>query len=209
MLSFQEAMSMLDDMSSSVNSPAMEDIYREMSPILTELLKLKPGNNNHPTVKNLFNWLVDPKRTGEEFSYVVGPLQHHLAEVLDEIDEDYGNCYDDGSYIGKMGLEAMSIICPILDGHWEKAAFFLAQENCCYSQKKQGAVSDRLSSWIIQVIGNSDICPNLNLRIKLMSLLPLMVDHSQAQSLQSVLAALSSLNTKIHEIELDIIKDAL
>ena len=78
MLNFQEAMSLLDNVSSIVKTSDMSELNREMSPILTELLKLEPGNFNHPSVKHVFNWLVDPKRTGEEFSYVVGPLHHHL-----------------------------------------------------------------------------------------------------------------------------------
>ena len=212
MFCFEESFPKEECAQSLINPSGMEDIKREMSPILTELLKLEPGNYNHPAVKQLFNWLVDPKRTGEEFSYVVGPLQGHLADLLDETDEDFNNCYDDGTYLGKVGLEALARICPVLNGAWEKSALSLIEENCDYSQKKLGKVSDHLSEWIIQVISDSKLCPSVSLRIEFMSLLGQMVDignHNRGLAWKAVMSVFAVLDSYYHNINLNIIKNTL
>ena len=64
---------------------AMEKVKidKELTPIIAELITLGPENDEHPSVRQLFNWLVDPQRTGEEYAYVVGSLSDDVLESDD------------------------------------------------------------------------------------------------------------------------------
>ena len=72
-----EVNSLITSMSPMVDDPAMADINREMIPILLELLTLGQRNYEHPADLQLSKWLLDPRRTGEEWRYVLGPLHNH------------------------------------------------------------------------------------------------------------------------------------
>ena len=50
----------VSSMSAPVGTPAMAEVDRELTPIIAELATLEPGNDQHPTARQLFNWLVDP-----------------------------------------------------------------------------------------------------------------------------------------------------
>ena len=77
-------------METPIGSPAVAHIDKELTPILTELfLTLGPRIENHPTIRQLVNWLVHPQRTVDEFNYVVGPLGHHVYMVMCEHFYDY------------------------------------------------------------------------------------------------------------------------
>lgn len=51
-----------------LGASAIAELDLLLTPILMERVTLEPGNNQHPIVQQLFNWLVDPENT-----YVVGP----------------------------------------------------------------------------------------------------------------------------------------
>lgn len=101
-----EALSLLNTMYETVETPAMAELNREMSPILAELMTLEPGNYNHPAFKQLFNWLVDQQRTAEEVCYVIGPLQKYVENVMYDSFENY---VDGGGY-GNMGI----VVCGLV-----------------------------------------------------------------------------------------------
>ena len=50
---------------------------------------LESGNDQHPAIRQLFNWLVDPDRTGEEFTYVIGELADNVAYDVRDEGEDH------------------------------------------------------------------------------------------------------------------------
>ena len=60
----------------------MEEVDRELSPILAELCTLGPEHQDHPTVKWFSNWLLDPQRTVEHCNYVIGPLLGHIMGIM-------------------------------------------------------------------------------------------------------------------------------
>ncbi|CAL4111280.1 unnamed protein product [Meganyctiphanes norvegica] len=191
-----------------------KEIDREMSPILAELMTLGHGNEQHPAVKELFNWLVDPQRTGEEFAHVIGELADDVFMVMKARFLKY--VYDEGycMYLFKVAAEALAVKCPILEGSWEQAAWTLMTvsfikhnfdievdnnlESEFHSDSKEpeySVASDCLSAWVIHVIGDPDICPNPYLRIELMWLLLRMVninDCNRTQVIESILYACSS-----------------
>ena len=109
------ALIVLEGCDSSANRYRSE-MVREMTPILTELLSLGPGNDSHPVVLELSNWLQDPQRTGEQFTYVIGDLAN---EIMHEHGE--GDCM----YLVKAAAEALTVRCPVLKGSWEEAAWLL------------------------------------------------------------------------------------
>ena len=61
----------------------MVHLARELTPIFATLRTLGPGNDHHPAVRQLFNWLADPQRTGEEFHYVIREVAWSM-EVVDD-----------------------------------------------------------------------------------------------------------------------------
>ena len=73
---------MLAKLSAPVGTSNMAHVDREVIPLIAELLTQGPDNANPPIIVEIFNWLVDPKITGEEFSYVIGPLEHHVFNIM-------------------------------------------------------------------------------------------------------------------------------
>ena len=67
---------------SSVESQAMVNYRSLLVPILAELVTLGPGNEQHPSVILLKDWLLDPERTVDDFNYVVGSLGRQVDEIM-------------------------------------------------------------------------------------------------------------------------------
>ncbi|CAL4085527.1 unnamed protein product [Meganyctiphanes norvegica] len=181
---------LLVDLSAKDGTPHQICLDKELRPILTDLVKLGPGNEKHPSVIQLFNWLVDPHHTGEEFTYVIGPLAKNVYNLV--------HC----PYLGKVAAEALAVRCPVLAGFWEQAVWLLISLNSSYSKDVYGAASDQLSFWIIYVIGDPDICPNPYLRYELMILILIMVNfntYNLEHGFESVISAFSSL--KLYNID--------
>ena len=71
-----------ESMYRTVGTPANADLDKEMTPILIEQCTLGPGKHEHPAVKQLSNWLFQPRRTVEEFNYVIRPLYRWIWSIL-------------------------------------------------------------------------------------------------------------------------------
>ena len=190
---------MLVKLSAPVGTLAMNHIDREMIPIIAELLTLGPGNDHHPNVRKLFSWLVDPMTTVEEFNYVIGPLEYHVCDIMEEHFNDYlhdetlGCCI----YLGKVALEALAVRCQVLEVPWETAAWFVVRLCSSYLSEYYGFASDRLSTWITNSIGDANICSSSYLRIELLHMFLVMVDINDLNwkhALESVMSACSALN---------------
>lgn len=84
-----------------------------------------------------------------------------------------------------------------MEGSWETASWFLGRLNNAYFPDDYGFASVTFSTWIINVIGDYNLCPSSYLRIELINLFLVMVDitsHNWNQALVSVMSACSSLN---------------
>ena len=107
-------------------------------------MELESGNDQHPAVNQLFNWLV-------QFNYVIGELAQAVAYEVD----DEGLYH---MYLCTTAAQALAMKCPVLEGAWEQAAWTLLIITRSWHI---GTIScDHLSSWIIYVITDPDICPN-------------------------------------------------
>ena len=174
----------------------MVHLARELTPIFATLRTLGPGNDHHPAVRQLFNWLADPQRTGDEFTYVISEVADDAFYVMEDHFPDYvymeGHCM----YTYLIVAQALAAKCPVLEGSWEEAAWTLVMntENRNYSNL---SCDPRLSAWTIHVIGDPDICPNPYLKYELIKLLTRMVDISAyyaSKAIESVLSACSYIN---------------
>ncbi|CAL4111070.1 unnamed protein product [Meganyctiphanes norvegica] len=187
------------DMTSVITSDWTE-LDKELTPILAELVTLGPGNDQHPAVRDLFNWLVNSQHTGEEFAYVIGELVYKVCMIMEEHFFEY--VYDIGycTSLCKTASEALAMKCPVLEDSWELAAWalvMLIDNNHNKYDHDYSVASDCLTAWIIHVIGDPDICPNPYLRLELMILLTRKIDIygcKRTQAIESVLSACSSLN---------------
>ena len=65
-------------------------------------LTLGPGNDQHPSVRQLFDYLMNPKCTGEEFSYVIGELAFEVS--------------GESMYLTKVAAETLAVRSPVLNG---------------------------------------------------------------------------------------------
>ena len=152
-------MCLFENSSAKVDTINRVELDRELSPILAELVTLGPGNDQHPTLKQVSKWLVNPDRTGEEFTYVISEVADDAFYVMEDHFPDYvymeGHCM----YTYLIVAQALAAKCPVLEGSWEEAAWTLVMntENRNYSNL---SCDPRLSAWTIHVIGDSDICPN-------------------------------------------------
>ena len=84
-----------------------------------------------------------------------------------------------------------------MEGSWETASWFLGRLNNAYFPDDYGFASVTFSTWIINVIGDYNLCPSSYLSIELINLFLVMVDitsHNWNQALVSVMSACSSLN---------------
>lgn len=180
------------------------ELDRELTPVLEEMLTIEPDFDHHPASGNLFNWLVDPRHTGEEYSYVIGELADRVSSSIEEnaIEghfTDYVLDNDEATFdIYRSAAEALAFRCPVLEGSWELAAWTLVTSTETKHQGGAEYLSARFSDWIIHVIGDPDICPNPYLRFELITLLILMVDLdscNRTQALKSVLSVCYVFNT--------------
>ena len=60
-------------------------------------------------------------------------------------------------YLGKITTEALSVQFPVLDGPWELVAWYLVYSHPIYFSHEYGVASDRLTAWLVKMIGNPDI----------------------------------------------------
>ena len=214
--------SLLNQMKAAPVDPELAKYDRELTPILAELTTLQPGNHDHPVRNQLFNWLVEPHRTVEEFLYASIILREHVYDIMDTHFKHY---LVEGTEIAisKIALEALAVICPTLKGPWEQVTWFLAglydwfdypieRFKFGYPIDIYGPASKHLTNWLILIIGDSDLCPNIYLRFALLRLLCHTSDPkhcSQEQALETILSACSMLCMDYPDINLNIIQEAL
>ena len=183
-------------MEAPVGTPEMADIDRELTPILTELMTLGPYSENHPSVRQLLNWFLQPQCTVSEINYVIGPLGHHVYLVMCDhfYDYMYKRQFRYPIYLGQAAAEALAVKCPILKGPWEHTAWLVVRLLRYYDLG--GLPSDHLTAWIIRMVGDSKICPNAYLRIELMFLFKMVqLDrHNSPQATEAVMSACSALS---------------
>lgn len=174
-------------------SRAMVKIDKKITPILENLFKSPDGHHGKLAFKQLFDWLMHPKRIVEEFIYVLGPLVHDFKKWTKHKDTIYIGMI----YVGMAALEAIAVKCPVLDGNWEISVWLIMQiMYYCDFFGDCDIVSNQLSTWIIHIIGDADSCPNAHLRIELIKLL-IMVKigaHNRTQAFNAVMDACSNLS---------------
>ena len=187
-----ESRYMFSHTSETVDIIDRKELDRELKPILVEVMKLESGNDQHPAVNQLFNWLVDHQRTGEEFNYVIGELAQAVAYEVD----DEGLYH---MYLCTTAARALAMKCPVLEGAWEQAAWTLLVVTRSWHN---GTIAcDHLSAWIIYVISDPDICPNPYLRYEFTLLLTTVVelnDFLRKQAFKPILSACSYIGIDYH-----------
>ena len=164
---------MMDKSYTIVTTLDSEQLDRDLTPILAELVTLEPGNKQHPTVRQLFDWLVNPQRTSEEYIYVLGELAERVFSVMEEHFSEYMRDGMDFPYLCVTAAEALAVRCPVLKGPWEEAAWTLISTTFRIHLDDPTVLraSERLTAWIIHVIVDPDICPNSSLRFERLELL--------------------------------------
>ena len=125
MLRAKEVKTLYDSMSAKVGTSSMAELEREVIPILTKLVRMRSMNKKHPVVKKLYKWLMDPRRTGQDFFYVVGPLMKYVMDTLCKTHLIRNNSYD--LFVAMIAAEVLAKKCPVLDGTWELAAWILVK----------------------------------------------------------------------------------
>lgn len=179
----------LIQVSAHIDDETVEEMENKLSFAVEEMVALGPGHyQRHPSITKVFKWLVDPKCTPQEFNYFVGPLCNYKFH--------YSGRFKN-LYLGLIAAEALAVKDPILDGHWEQAAWFVVWLNSEYCKEyNYGAVSDNLSHWMIRIMGDPDRCPNPSLRLELMIMFGRMVcinDENGTKALDAVISCCSSL----------------
>ena len=177
-------------MHTPVGTLATTDIDRELTPLLVDLLTLGPQSENHPVFRQLLKWLVNPQRTANDINYVIVWMVYNLCN----------NTYVPHIffvYLGQVAAEALALKSPILEGPWEHTAWLVVNLLRFYDDK--GGLqrpSDHLTAWIIRMIGDSNLCPNLHLRIELMFLFDMVPldKNNSPQATEAVMSACSGLS---------------
>ena len=144
---------------------------RALTPILAELVTIEAGNYQHPTVRQLFNWLVDPQITGEEFTYIIGKLAWDVNDIMEEHFPDYMYGHENKMYLCTVAAEALAWRSPVLEGVWELAAWTLVMVIDLWHDPEDKVSVDQISTWVLNVIGDSTMCPNPSLRYEFIILL--------------------------------------
>ena len=109
------------------------------------------------------------------------------------------------SHLGRVAAEAIAIKYPILEGPWEHVAWLIVEENIGYSKAKRDIMSDNFIAWIMDMMSDSELCPNVHLKVGLMDLLQITVDLNGQYgkpALESVISAFSDLNLDLTSMEL-------
>ena len=178
--------SLIGDM---LDKQVAKNLCRDFMPILEEVIR--HDQKEHPSNQHLFNRLVDPQCTANDFNYVLGVLAQC---VYDQVENDLNHSI----YLGKIAAEALADRSPILEGAWEYAAWLVVKLNRVSCPKEEWTTSNKLNNWIIKVTGDPDLCPNSYLRIE-MSTLFLNMDsingRNQTLAADAFMAAWCSLNT--------------
>ena len=163
-----------------------KSIDKELNPVLDRLMSTQPDFTNYQDVEYLCKWLTQPTRRVEEFRYV-------LRDMFADFKMEYG-CDSSTIYTAKTITEALAIRCPILEGSWAMVVWHLINE---FEKHRQvnlaiyGSSSSILSTWIIQVVGETDLCPDPELRLNMLLLFRTFVkiDHTNyKQALKSLLS---------------------
>ena len=170
----------------TVGSPAMAD--RQVTPILAEMYAL----GTRSSFEELFNWMVEPQRTADEFTYAIGPLDlkvHYIMRIHFSIYMRF--CPN----LSQVAAEALAVKSSILEDPRERTTwlFLLTKLSGSYY------ASDRFCTWIINVIGDPEFCPNSFLRIELLIVFYHITNKEffkHPKILESVLSACSSFNHK-------------
>ncbi|CAL4122270.1 unnamed protein product, partial [Meganyctiphanes norvegica] len=191
-----------------VGTSTLDGLNYEMTTKLKKFMKLSPQIDHHPIVRQLFNWLSNPQQsTAEDFIYVMGLVRQNC-------NIDIG-CSFYLRYLGNVVIGALADRCPILEGSWEQATWSVlefAGRDEIGTQYSQRFPSIFLSAWIIYVIGDPDICPNPQLRLKLLHLFMKLViinDQNRTLALQSVMSAISSLKFELEEEHCNVMNTSL
>ncbi|CAL4120406.1 unnamed protein product [Meganyctiphanes norvegica] len=178
---------LIEQVQASMDETTVEKLNIEIRPVLENLSVSEPGENRETAVSQLSVWLNDTKRTGEEFSYVVGPLGVQVCDYMTGNIIFYELVYE--------VAEALAVKCPVLEGPWEHAAWFIIHlKNTLVLDF--GTVSKDLSEWIIGMMGHSGMCPSPYLRQEFLKIfdIEVCVDiNNQTQAFESVMFACSSL----------------
>ena len=196
----EDAQELIDDLKYDFDESVAEELDRKVWPLFEKVSLLKPGDYRDPAVSQLFNCLVDPEFTVEEFNYVVGFMG---LQVFNK---------SPSPYLHLVVAEALAVKSTILVGLWEHATWFLTFLGGSFSQQEEylseGLVSDRLNDWIINVMGDTHLCPNPYLRFEFIREFSDMVsvtDHNRTQALESFVSASSILNTDCNTKSMTII----
>ena len=80
---------------SKLSKKAKLNLCAELQPILEDLILLDVPSNEHPSVLEMYTWLVQPCRSSDEFSYI----QLSLGRIT-------GSC---PVYLDKMAAEALAV----------------------------------------------------------------------------------------------------
>lgn len=147
-------------------SSSMEMLDRKLTPILAQLTTLPPGNDHHPDVQCLYKWLTQPGRTVDEFLHAIVYLKSKVWVIKAQSFAPYTYNYTDGDfpYLGRVAIEAIAVLCPVLVGKWEDVIRNLVT----IELTKYGPLSKRASNWIIRVVLDLHLCPIAELRIKIL-----------------------------------------
>ncbi|CAL4120380.1 unnamed protein product [Meganyctiphanes norvegica] len=197
---------LIEQMQASMDETDAEDLNIEMRPILEKITDLGPGENRDAAMSQLSSWLKDEKRNVEEFNYVVGPLgmqvcdyyyDYMRAEGLLRIRDRFCAC----RFFACQALEAAEALVvesPVLKGPWEHLAWFAIYLRIIRLQEFVPA-SNSYCEWIIQMMGNSDLCPNPYLRLEFLQIFALkvcVITNNQTQAFESVMSVCSSVHMK-------------
>ena len=173
----------------TVGSPAMAD--RQVTPILAEMYAL----GTRSSFEELFNWMVEPQRTADEFTYAMGPLNLKVHNIM----RNHFSIYMRNRFfcpnLSQVAAEALAVKSSILEDPRERTTwlFLLTKLSGSYY------ASDRFCTWIINVIGDPEFCPDSFLRIELLIVFYHITNKEifkHPKILESVLSACSSFNHK-------------
>ncbi|CAL4125610.1 unnamed protein product [Meganyctiphanes norvegica] len=170
----------------SLSGAGMEALDRELRPVLERLYKLTPSNDQHPDLLWLSEWLAKPERSVEEFLCVLEDL--------------YNNCDGNFLYVLRAAVEALSMRCPVLKGPWEDVVRSITEKTSMALDLQSyagyyGPGSSSLSIWIIHVVGDPDLCPELRLQVLLLYRTMVKIDDNNCEQAQeSLISACCFLN---------------
>ncbi|CAL4246154.1 unnamed protein product [Meganyctiphanes norvegica] len=176
-----------------------EMVDRKVTPILAQLLTIPPGIVHHHDMLWLYNWLADPECSVEDFIYVNGDLGFDVMITMNRLFKSY--VHGSGSINkSRIVIEALAVRCRVIEGPWERLAWSVIDSLESYSAEQHaeyGHGSSKLSNWVIRNVGDSELCPNPNLRHKMLLLYRTLVkidDDNREKALVSLMRACSSLD---------------